>query len=204
LGFHDGTGKIILMANIKATNIRKGQVLVFDGELFVVTDYEHRKPGKGPAFNQVVCKHYRTGTQKRMKLSSDDVVNQAYLESKDCTYSFPEGDRFVFMDSNSYEQYYLDAGLVGDQMKFVKDNQSVVITFFEGNPITLILPNAVILEVAEAEISAKGDTVTNDKKGAVCQTGLEVRVPAYIVAGEIIKVNTETGEFLGRAKKDEA
>jgi elongation factor P len=192
------------MANIKATNIRKGQVLVFDGELFVVTDYEHRKPGKGPAFNQVVCKHYRTGTQKRMKLSSDDVVNQAYLESKDCTYSFPEGDRFVFMDSNSYEQYYLDAGLVGDQMKFVKDNQSVVITFFEGNPITLILPNAVILEVAEAEISAKGDTVTNDKKGAVCQTGLEVRVPAYIVAGEIIKVNTETGEFLGRAKKDEA
>ena len=192
------------MANIKATNIRKGQVLVFDGELFVVTDYEHRKPGKGPAFNQVVCKHYRTGTQKRMKLSSDDVVNQAYLESKDCNYSFPEGDRFVFMDSNSYEQYYLDAGLVGDQMKFVKDNQSVVITFFEGNPITLILPNAVILEVAEAEISAKGDTVTNDKKGAVCQTGLEVRVPAYIVAGEIIKVNTETGEFLGRAKKDEA
>jgi len=192
------------MANIKATNIRKGQVLVFDGELFVVTDYEHRKPGKGPAFNQVVCKHYRTGTQKRMKLSSDDVVNQAYLESKDCTYSFPEGDRFVFMDTNSYEQYYLDAGLVGDQMKFVKDNQSVVITFFEGNPITLILPNAVILEVAEAEISAKGDTVTNDKKGAVCQTGLEVRVPAYIVAGEIIKVNTETGEFLGRAKKDEA
>ena len=192
------------MANIKATNIRKGQVLVFDGELFVVTDYEHRKPGKGPAFNQVVCKHYRTGTQKRMKLSSDDVVNQAYLESKDCTYSFPEGDRFVFMDSNSYEQYYLDAGLVGDQMKFVKDNQSVVITFFEGNPITLILPNAVILEVSEAEISAKGDTVTNDKKGAVCQTGLEVRVPAYIVAGEIIKVNTETGEFLGRAKKDEA
>ena len=189
------------MANIKATNIRKGQVLVFDGGLFVVTEYEHRKPGKGPAFNQVVCKHYRTGTQKRMKLSSDDVVNQAYLESKDCTYSYPEGDLFVFIDSSSFEQYYLDASLVGSQMKFVKDNQEVVITFFEGIPITLILPNAVILEVSEAEISAKGDTVTNDKKGAVCQTGLEVRVPPYIVAGERIKVNTETGEFLGRAKK---
>ncbi|MCX8229635.1 MAG: elongation factor P [Planctomycetota bacterium] len=192
------------MVNIKATQVRKGKVLVFDGQLYVVTEYEHRKPGKGPAFNQVVCKHFKTGAQKRMKLSSDDVVEQAYLESRECTYSYPEGDNFVFIDLENYEQHYLSAELVKDQMKYVKDNLAVIITFFESNPITLVLPKSVVLKVQEAEIAAKGDTVTNDKKGAVCETGLEVRVPGYIEAGEYIKINTENGDFLQRAKEEEA
>ena len=135
-----------------------------------------------------------------MKLSSDEVLEVAFLEHRPCNYSYAEGDKFVFMDKENYEQYFLGEDLVGDKMKFVGDNQEVNVTFYEGMAISMELPTHVILEITEAELSAKGDTVTNDKKGAVCKTGLEVRVPPYIVAGEWIKVQTETGDFLGRVE----
>ncbi len=192
------------MPSIKANRIRKGQVLVIDGDLYVVTDYEFRKPGKGSSFNQIRCKNLNTGSNKAMKMSSDETVEQAYLDSRPCTYSYPEGEQFVFMDGENYELHYLSADLVGDKMKFVRDNQAVNVTFFEGRPISLELPTHVILQVTEAEISARGDTVTNDKKGAVCETGLEVRVPPYIDGGEWIKVQTETGDFLSRAEGPES
>ena len=102
------------------------------------------------------------------------------------------------------ELYYLNADLVGDKIKFVRDNQEVSVTFHEDIAISLELPAHVVLQVTEAEISAKGDTVTNDKKGAVCETGLAVRVPPYIDSGEWIKVHTDTGDFLSRADGPDA
>lgn len=192
------------MPTVKANQIRKGNVLILDGGLFVCTDYEFRKPGKGSSFNQVKCKHLTTGTFKSMKLSSGDTVEVAYLETRPCTYSYPEGESFVFMDKENYELYYLNADLVGDKMAFVRDNQEVSVTFFEGTPISLELPTHVVLQVKEAELTARGDTVTNDKKGAVCDTGLAVRVPPFIEAGEWIKVQTETGDFMSRTDAPEA
>jgi elongation factor P len=192
------------MPTVKANQIRKGNVLILDGGLFVCTDYEFRKPGKGSSFNQIKCKHLTTGTFKSMKLSSGDTVEVAYLETRPCTYSYPEGESFVFMDKENYELYYLNADLVGDKMAYVRDNQEVSVTFFEGTPISLELPTHVVLQITEAEITAKGDTVTNDKKGAVCDTGLAVRVPPFIEAGEWIKVQTETGDFISRTDAPEA
>ncbi|NQU48421.1 MAG: elongation factor P [Planctomycetes bacterium] len=188
------------MPNVKANQVRKGQVLVIDGGLFVVTDHEFRKPGKGSSFNQIKCKQMHTGTFKSMRLSTDEVVEVAFLETRPCNYSYAEGDKFVFMDKENYEQYFLGADLVGDKMKFVRDNQEVNVTFYEGAALSLELPTHVILQITEAEFSAKGDSVTNDKKGAVCETGLAVRVPTYIVSGEWIKVQTDSGDFLGRAE----
>ena len=188
---------------IKANQIRKGMILVFDGELFQVTDFEHRKPGKGQAFNQVRCKHHRTGTKKVMKLSSDEEVDQAYLERKACTFSYMEGANPVFMDSENFEQYSLEPDLSADAMPFIRDNQAVDITFYEGSPIAVELPGSVVLKVVEAEIAARGDTVTNDKKRAVCDTGLEIRVPNYIESGECVKISTETGDFIARASEDD-
>jgi len=192
------------MPTVKANQIRKGNVLILDGGLFVCTDYEFRKPGKGSSFNQVKCKHLTTGTFKSMKLSSGETVEVAYLETRPCTYSYPEGESFVFMDKENYELYYLNADLVGEKMAYVRDNQEVSVTFFEGAPISLELPTHVVLLVTEAELTARGDTVTNDKKGAVCDTGLAVRVPPFIEAGEWIKVQTETGDFMSRTDAPEA
>lgn len=191
------------MPTIKANQVRKGQILVLDDALWVVTDYEFRKPGKGSSFNQIKCKHHTTGQQKSMRMSSDETLERAHLDRRSCTYSYADGDSFVFMDDENYEQYFLGEAMVGEAMKYVRENQSITVTFYEGNPVAIDLPTAVVLLVTEAEVSAKGDTVTSEKKGAVCETGLEVRVPGYITDGEYIKISTETGEFLSRAKAED-
>lgn len=188
---------------IKATEIRRGQVLVLDGELWLVTGFEHIAPGNWRAMNQVKCKHLTTGATRQMRLGSSEVVEVAYLERRPCSYLYQEGDHFVFMDAQNYEQYHLGRDVVGDAMRFVRENQEVLVTFHEGRPISLDLPPAVVLRVTQAEIAVRGDSVTNDRKGATLETGLQIRVPLHIEAGDYVKVGTETGEFLGRAKAEE-
>ncbi|MDP6963798.1 MAG: elongation factor P [Planctomycetota bacterium] len=191
------------MVTIKANQCRKGQILVIDNELWVVTDYEFRKPGKGSSFNQIKLKNHSTGQQKSMRMSSDETLERAHLDKRACTFSYMDGDSFVFMDSESFEQYFLEPDMVGDTMKFVRDNQEIHLTFFESTPVAIDLPAAVILKVTEAEMAAKGNTVTQDKKRAVCETGLEVKVPPFVDAGEYIKVSTDNGEFMSRAKEED-
>lgn len=192
------------MATVKANQIRKGHVLILDGQLFVVTDFEHIAPGNWRAMNQIKCKNLETGQTKQMRLGSDETLELAYLDRRQATFSYEEGEQIVFMDSETYEQYFLPREMVADQMRFVRDNQAVTLTLHEGRPISLELPTTVVLQVTEAEMAARGDTVTNDKKRAVVETGMEVRVPPYVEAGDYIKVNTETGDFAGRAKAEEA
>ncbi len=188
---------------VKAVDVRKGMVLVLDGELYVVTDFEHIAPGNWRAINQIKCKHLITGTVKQMRKGSSEDLEEAYLDKRTCSYLYKDGDQYVFMDTETFDQHHLGEDLVGDAMKWVKENQEVEVTFHEGQPITVNLPTAVVLQVTEAEMAVKGDSVTNDKKGAVLETGAEIRVPMYIKEGEYVKVNTETGEFLGRAKGPE-
>ena len=138
-----------------------------------------------------------------MKLSSNEDVEQAFLERRACNFSYMEGQNPVFMDAENFEQYSLEPALSESAMSFVRDNQKVDITFYEGEPIAIELPGSVVLKVAEAEIAARGDTVTNDKKRAVCDTGLKIRVPNYIETGECVKISTETGEFLARASEED-
>ena len=191
------------MATVKANQVRKGQILILEGELFLVTDFEHIAPGNWRAINQIKCKNLISGQTKQMRMGSDEVVELAYLDRRPCTYSYEEGDSLVFMDAENYEQYFLQREFVGDAMKYVRDNQQIQITFHEGTPVSVELPPSVVLQIAEAEISAKGDTVTSDKKKAVTETGLEIKVPPFVEAGEYVKVNTETGDFISRAKADE-
>lgn len=188
---------------IKATEIRKGQILLIEGGLWLVTDFEHIAPGNWRAINQVKCRNLTTGSTKQMRLGSSEVVDLAYLEKRPCTYLYKEGDHFVFMDTQNYEQHHLGADVVGEAMQYVRDNQEVLVTFHDGTPISVDLPSAVVLLVKEAEIGVKGDSVTNSTKGAVLETGLAVRVPMHINAGDFVKISTETGEFLGRSKAED-
>lgn len=191
------------MATIKANQARKGNVLILDGELYLVTDFEHIAPGNWRAINQIKCKNLQSGNTKQLRMGSDEILELAYLERRPCTFSYLEGDRYVFMDSENYEQYFLGADLAADLMKYVRDNQKVTITLHDGAPISLELPTSVVLKVTEADVAARGDTVTNEKKRAVVETGIEIKVPGFIEAGEYVRISTETNEFLGRAKPDE-
>lgn len=187
---------------VKATELRKGQVIEKDGDLLVITEYEHRTPGNLRAIINIRTRSLSSGQAGQMRLSSSDTLEVAYLDRRKCEYLYKEsnGD-FVFMDNESYEQIHLPADLVGDKMGYVKENTQVEVTFHGQTPIDLALPKAVDLVVAEAEAAVKGNTATNVKKDAVLETGLPIKVPLHIQAGELVRVSTETGEFLGRAKE---
>lgn len=191
------------MATVKANQVRVGNVLVIDGELFLVTNFEHIAPGNWRAINQIRCRGLQSGNTKQLRLGSDEVMELAYLEKRPSTFSFMEGDRYVFMDAENYEQYFLNAEMVASAMKYVRDNQKVTITLHEGVPVSIELPASVVLKVTEADVAARGDTVTSDKKRAVVETGIEIKVPPFIEVGEYVRISTDSNEFLGRAKADE-
>ena len=191
------------MATVKANQVRVGNVLVIDGELFIVTAFEHIAPGNWRAINQIRCKNLSSGNTKQLRLGSDEIMELAYLEKRPSTFSFMDGDRYVFMDAENFEQYFLGVDMVSEAMKYVRDNSKVTITLHEGVPISIELPASVVLKVTESEVSARGDTVTSDKKKAVVETGIEIKVPQFIAVGEYVRISTDTNEFLGRAKPDE-
>lgn len=191
------------MATVKANQVRVGNVLIIEGELFIVTNFEHIAPGNWRAINQIRCKNLATGTTKQLRLGSDEIMELAYLEKRPSTFSFMDGDRYVFMDAENFEQYFLSAELVSEAMKYVRDNSKVTITLHESLPISIELPASVVLKITEADVSARGDTVNSDKKRAVVETGIEIKVPPFIAVGEYVRISTDTNEFLGRAKPDE-
>lgn len=185
--------------SIKVTEVRKGMVLQIDGDLWVVTRYDHITPGNWRAINQVYLRNIRTGSQRQMRMGSSETVEPAYLEKKNCEYLYQDGDGYVFMDQTTFDQFTLQREMVGEQMVYIKENESVIVTFFEERPVTVELPSSVVMEIVEAEAAVKGNSVTNLTKNAKTETGLEVKVPLHIDVGEKVKISTETGEFLGRA-----
>lgn len=184
---------------VKATEVRKGTVIEQDGDLWVITDYEHKTPGNLRAIINIGIKSLRSGSSKSMRLGSGDMLEVAYLDKKPCEYLYKEsnGD-FVFMDQENYEQFPLSAELVGDKMVYVRENTQVTVTFHNNVAIGVELPGSVVLKVTEAEMAVRGNTATNVKKDAVVETGLKIRVPVHISVGDQVSVNTETGEFLRR------
>lgn len=185
--------------SVRATDLRKGNVIEKDGDLLLITEYIHKTPGNLRAIIQIKTRSLMSGQAGAMRLSSSDTLEQAYLDRKKCEYLYREsnGDA-VFMDSQTYEQFPLPSELVGDKMGFVKENEPVNVTFHGSTPIDMELPPTVVLEVTEAEIAVKGNTATNVKKDAVVETGMAVKVPLHIGVGDKIKIATDSGDFQGR------
>ncbi|NUP97380.1 MAG: elongation factor P [Planctomycetaceae bacterium] len=184
---------------MKATELRKGTVIEQDGDLWLITEYMHHTPGNLRAIIHTKMKSLRTGSTRDMRLGSGDVLEVAFLDKKSCEYLYKESSGgYVFMDSETYEQFTLADDLVGDKMPYVKENTSCVVTFHGTSAIGVELPAAVVLEVIEADPAVRGNTATNVKKDAVVETGLKIRVPIFISKGEKVKIRTEDGEFLGR------
>lgn len=188
--------------SVPATQLRKGNVLLKDGELLLITDYSHSTPGNWRAIIQIKTRNLVTGQTTAFRPNASESFEVAYLDKKSAQYLYQEsnGD-YIFMDEGTYEQFPLSAELVGPQMQFVKENQTVDVTFHETTPIGVDIPTNVVLEVTDAEMAIKGNSATGVKKDAVLETGLRIKVPMHIGVGEKIKVNTDTGEFLGRAQE---
>jgi len=188
--------------SVRATELRKGSVIQHEGQLLVITEYLHHTPGNLRSIIHIKTRNLSTGQAGAMRLGSGDQLELAYLDKRPCEYLYrdPHG-HYVFMDSNTYEQFPVSEDLIGDRMGFVKENTAVDVTFHESTPIGIELPGTVVLTVTETEPAVRGNTATNVKKDAVVETGLKVKVPGHIAIGDAIKVRTADKEFQGRASE---
>src|SRR5438270_9243120 len=171
-----------------------------DGQLYAVVDRDLNTPGNWRAILQLKLKNLKTGSITMNRVRPQDKVEQAYLDKRTMQYLYAEGDGYVFMDNETYDQITLGKEWVGDQMKFLKENENVQVVLFEGKPISLDLPKTVELKVIETEPSVKGATAAAQYKPATLETGLKITVPSFISIGEVIQVDTRDGTYLSRAK----
>jgi elongation factor P len=188
------------VASIPYSQVRKGMVIVEDGQLFYVVDRDLNTPGNWRAILQLKLKNLKTGAITMNRVRPEDKVEQAYLDKREMQYIYQDGDGYVFMDTESFDQITLSREWVGDQMLYMKENNKAHVTFFDSKPLFLDLPATVELKVVDTEPSVKGATAAAQYKPAICDTGLKVTVPPFVAIGEAIQVDTRTGEYLSRAK----
>jgi elongation factor P len=189
------------MASIEFVDVRRGMVVKLDdGQLYQCLDRDLNTPGNWRAILQLKLRNLKTGSIALQRVRPQDKVEVAYLDKRDFTYSYKDGTDYVFMDSETFEQTTLSAEIIGDQMKYLKENDIVQITVYEGKPMDVEIPATVNLKVVETEPALKGATAAAQYKPATLETGLKVTVPPFISAGETIQIDTNTGEYLGRSK----
>jgi len=184
---------------MKFSQVKRGQVIIIDGQLQQIVDMVHQKPGKGPAYYQTKMKSLEKGTVLIKRFQGTDEVEFAYLDTRKMEYLYRDGNMLCFMDSETYDQQMVEVGDVGDAVNYLGHNMAVKVVSHEGRVLSVELPSAVVLEVTETEPGVKGDTVSNVFKPAKLETGLEIKVPLFVQQGGKVKVDTRTGEFLERA-----
>jgi len=184
---------------ITAGDFRNGVTFEYDGSVYQIIEFQHVKPGKGAAFVRTKIKNVISGGVVEKTFSPTDKMPKAHIERKDMEYLYSDGDLFYFMDPESYEQLPVSADQIGDALKFVKENMQVKILSYKGNIFGIEPPNFVELVITETEPGFAGNTATGATKPATLETGATVMVPLFIDNGETIKVDTRTGEYMGRA-----
>lgn len=182
------------------SDIRKGVKIMMDGQPYVVVDFQFVKPGKGQAFTRTKLKNMLTGGNVERNIRSGEKLEPADVEDRTLQYIYPEGDSYVFMNSNSGEQVTVHKDAVGQDADFLIDGIDVVITIYKGNPVSITLPPHVIVQVIETEPGVKGDTATNVTKPAKITTGATLPVPLFINENDWIKVDTRSRSYIERSK----
>jgi len=182
-------------------DINVGSVIRFNGELCLITEYQHRTPGNLRAFYQARMKNLRSGKQTENRFRSGEEVEVVRVEYKMMQFIYPEGDFIVVMDNTTFEQVHIPAVALGDGLKFLKEGMEVKVTFEEDNAILAEAPTFVELQVTYTEPGLKGDTATNTLKPATVETGAEVRIPLFINEGDVIRIDTRTAAYVERVKK---
>ncbi len=184
---------------ISAGDFRNGITFELDGKVVQVLEFQHVKPGKGAAFVRTKYKDVVSGTVVERSFNPSDKYPTAYIERKEMQYLYSDGDLYYFMDLETYEQQPIDKSKLGDAFRFVKENMEVKVLSYKGNVFGVEPPNFVELEVTDTDPGFKGDTATNALKPATLETGAEIRVPLFINPGDVIRIDTRTGEYMERA-----
>lgn len=184
----------------KASDIKNGNVLRFNGDLVQVEEYIHRTPGNLRAFYQSKMRNVKTGKLVEYRFRVDEEVEICRVETNDYQYLYEDGDYLVVMDNTSYEQFNIPKFLFGNAVKFIKEGINVIVAFESEEPIMAQLPQNVELEITYTEPAVKGNTSTNATKTATVETGAEIRVPLFINQGDKVKVNTQEGSYVERVK----
>ena len=183
---------------ITAGDFKKGITVEWDGGVWTIVDFQHVKPGKGAAFVRTKIKNVMTGAVVERSFNPTDKMPKAILETKEMQYLYNDGDLYYFMDQETYEQLPLNHSQVEDAIPFVKENTNVTVRFFKGNAFSVEAPNFVTLEVTDTEPGFKGDTASNTYKPATVETGYTLQVPLFINTGDLIRIDTRTGEYMER------
>ena len=183
---------------ISAGEFRNGITIELDGGLFIITDFQHVKPGKGAAFVRSTLKNLETGTTVERTFRPSEKMPRAHIDRRDLQYLYNDGILYYFMDNENFEQLEMNAGDIGDTMEFVKENETVQVLVHNGRIFGIEPPMFVELEITETEPGFKGDTAQGATKPATVETGAQIKVPLFISAGEKVKIDTRTGEYLGR------
>jgi len=186
---------------MRASEMRKGQTVKIDGKLYAIVDYQHVKLGKGGAVYQTKLKSLTDGSIQNVRLRSEETIEEAYLDKRTYEYLYSSGSEHVLMDTTNYEQITLNDDAFGDGPKYLKPNTRLQVSMYQDKPIIVTLPKSVDLEVTEAPPEIRGATATNQLKPVTLETGLVVSVPPFIKTGDILRVDTRTGEYVTRVKE---
>lgn len=188
------------MATYSTNEFRAGLKLMLEGDPCTILENEFVRPGKGQAFNRVKFRNLKTGRVWERSFKSGESLEGADVMDVDLEYLYNDGEFWHFMDPQSYEQYQADKSAVGDNAQWLKEQDRCEVTLYNGAPLSVTVPNFVELEVTETDPGLKGDTAQGGSKPATLQTGAIVRVPLFINIGDVIRIDTRTGEYVSRAK----
>ncbi len=184
---------------ITAFEARIGNLIEIDGSLWKILKKTHVKPGKGGAFVQLELKDIAAGTKRNDRYRSEDKLEKAHIDFRTMQYLYSENDSYVFMDKDSYEQIELSAEEISDQIGYLKPDLEVQVNMYKQVPIGVELPDSVTLEITKTDVAIKGQTAAGSGKPAILETGIRVIVPTFLNAGDRVKVNTDTGNYIERA-----
>jgi elongation factor P len=188
------------MSTYSTNEFKPGLKILIDGDPFSIVENEMVKPGKGQAFNRVKVRNLRTGRVVEKTWKSGDSVDAADVVDADMQYLYTDGDFWTFMNPETFDQYTAGKSAMGDTAQWLKDGVQCIVTLWNGEPLTVTAPAHVELKIVETDPGVRGDTATGGQKPAKLETGAVVRVPLFISEGEVIRVDTRTGDYISRAK----
>ncbi len=184
---------------MQAKEVRKGATVMHQNEIHLVTESVHRTPGNLRAFYQITLKNLKNGRMIQNRYAPDDDLPRVVLDPKQCQFLYHDDEGYHFMDMQSYHTFALKEDILGEKKYYLTENMEIKIDFHEDRPIFPEVPGIVVLKVTDAPPGIKGDSVSNNTKTAMCETGRKINVPLFVNEGDEVKINTETGEYVGRA-----
>ena len=185
--------------NVNINDIKNGMTLILEGKLVTIVDFQHVKPGKGPAFVRIKYRDLRTGSTIEDTFNTNLKLEKAHVEKMQMQFLYKENDNYVFMNTNDYSQMEVSSSIIGDDAKFLKEGLVIEIQMYEGEILGIVLPEKIDYKVTETTDAVKGNTTNNAMKDATIESGYTIKVPMFISEGETIIISTKDGKYVSRA-----